>query len=170
VATLQRACRLVHTTTAPEGTYGNTESFVYDENLRVTSRLHNGATVETYVYDGPNVEALLTSNGRFTMTWLYDGVDSPLRVTQPQATGAPVLYYELGLAGNVRRLRAPGGGDNGGYRYSAFGVSYPADSGTPALTARGERPPALWWYVLATPLERDAFRPGTVGALRTPGP
>jgi RHS repeat-associated protein len=30
-------------------------------------------------------------------------------------------YYEVDLAGSVRRLRAPGGADLGGYRYSAFG-------------------------------------------------
>jgi RHS repeat-associated protein len=30
-------------------------------------------------------------------------------------------YYELDLAGNVRRLRGPAGEDWGGYRYSAFG-------------------------------------------------
>jgi len=31
------------------------------------------------------------------------------------------VYFETDLAGNVRRLRASGGGDLGGYRYSAFG-------------------------------------------------
>jgi YD repeat-containing protein len=112
----------------------NTESFVYDEQFRVASRMHNGANVETYVYDGPNVEALLAPSGKFMLTWLYDGVDSPLRVTQPQVSGRPVLYYELDLAGNVRRLRTAGGGDAGGYRYSAFGVSYAPDSGTPQPT------------------------------------
>ena len=43
-----------------------------------------------------------------------------------------VFYYEVDLAGNVRRLRDPNGADLGGYRYTAFGQAYPADAGTPA--------------------------------------
>ncbi|MEZ4264603.1 MAG: RHS repeat-associated core domain-containing protein, partial [Polyangiaceae bacterium] len=35
--------------------------------------------------------------------------------------GGTTVFLELDLAGNVRRLRAPGGGDLGGYGYSAFG-------------------------------------------------
>jgi hypothetical protein len=37
------------------------------------------------------------------------------------STREPTAYYELDLAGNVRALRASGGADLGGYRYSAFG-------------------------------------------------
>lgn len=73
------------------------------------------------------------------MSFLYDGVDHPLRVAttviadirncagcppQPplyEQSARAVAYYELDLAGNVRRLRALGGADLGGYRYSAFG-------------------------------------------------
>ena len=35
--------------------------------------------------------------------------------------GTDMVYYELDLAGNVRRLRGPNGSDIGGYRYTAFG-------------------------------------------------
>jgi RHS repeat-associated protein len=38
------------------------------------------------------------------------------------------LYYELDLAGNVRRLMGPGGVDEGGYRYTAFGETYLTDA------------------------------------------
>jgi RHS repeat-associated protein len=48
---------------------------------------------------------------------VFDGIDHPLRIRQ----GATVAYYELDLAGNVRGLRASGGADLGGYRFSAFG-------------------------------------------------
>ena len=49
--------------------------------------------------------------------YLFDGIDHPRRIRQ----GATTAYYELDLAFNVRRLRASGGVDLGGYRYSAFG-------------------------------------------------
>jgi hypothetical protein len=49
--------------------------------------------------------------------YLFDGIDHPLRIR----TGSTIAYYELDLAGNVRRLRLSGGSDLGGYRYSAFG-------------------------------------------------
>ncbi|MDP9036445.1 MAG: hypothetical protein M3O50_16715 [Myxococcota bacterium] len=47
-----------------------------------------------------------------------------------QETGSS--YYELDLAGNVRRLRDKTGADLGGYRYTAFGQMLAADGGTPA--------------------------------------
>lgn len=75
--------------------------------------------------------------GRVRASFVYDGIDHPLRIATSSlvnvAVGtpppppiwqqAPVLlaYYELDLVGNVRRLRAAGGQDLGGYRYSAFG-------------------------------------------------
>ena len=49
----------------------------------------------------------------------FDGIDHPIRVNVPATS--TVAYYELDLPGNVRRLRASGGGDLGGYRYTAFG-------------------------------------------------
>jgi RHS repeat-associated protein len=41
-------------------------------------------------------------------------------------------YYEVDLTGNVRRLRDEQGKDMGGYRYTAFGQTFPDDSTTPA--------------------------------------
>ncbi|MCA9639422.1 MAG: hypothetical protein KC492_01980, partial [Myxococcales bacterium] len=43
--------------------------------------------------------------------------DHPVRTKR----GATTVYFELDLASNVRRLRATGGADLGGYRFSAFG-------------------------------------------------
>jgi RHS repeat-associated protein len=43
-------------------------------------------------------------------------------------------YYELDLVGNVRRLRSANGNDLGGYRYTAFGTAFPADTVTPAAS------------------------------------
>ncbi len=101
--------------------------------------------------------------------FLYDGVDHPLSYSRlgyvadvsRDARGGvhvgcctvdrvDVAYYELDLAGNVRRLRAPGGADLGGYRYTAFGKAYPADAGTPA--AQVEQPlrwKGRWWNELS---------------------
>ena len=98
---------------------------------------------ELYLYDGVHrVAAVNPTNvfpqGLIAMSFLYDGIDHPLRlggttVIAVPAPGSPytsysagphaVAYYELDLAGNVRRLRAPGGADHGGYRYSAFGAT-----------------------------------------------
>jgi hypothetical protein len=52
-----------------------------------------------------------------------DKPDPPASATTRLWTATPevVAYYELDLAGNVRRLREPGGNDLGGYRYTAFG-------------------------------------------------
>src|SRR3984957_19488087 len=78
---------------------------------------------------GPqNIIAVLDSSGGVTSGILYDGVDLPLRL----ARSGLRYYYEVDLAGNVRRLRDINGNDLGGYRYSAFGIGYPADAGTPA--------------------------------------
>jgi hypothetical protein len=45
-----------------------------------------------------------------------------------------IVYYELDLAGNVRRLMSTGGLDQGGYRYTAFGETYDSDPDYPAPT------------------------------------
>jgi RHS repeat-associated protein len=61
----------------------------------------------------------------------------------------PLVYYELDLAGNVRRLRAPGGADLGGYEYAAFGAQVAPDAGTPApgglLAEQPWRWKGRWW-------------------------
>jgi RHS repeat-associated protein len=79
-------------------------------------------------YEGVNLVARLDATGAVEDTWLYDRVDDPLRLQR----GGLTYYYELDLAGNVRRLRDATGADLGGYRYSAFGVTLPADAATPA--------------------------------------
>jgi RHS repeat-associated protein len=57
-------------------------------------------------------------------------VDDPLRLR----AGGLSTYYELDLAGNVRRLRDTTGKDLGGYRYAAFGQAFPADAETPVAS------------------------------------
>jgi RHS repeat-associated protein len=74
-----------------------------------------------------NIIATLDASGGVSRTWLYDGVDHPLRLNQ----SGTIIYYEVDLAGNVRRLRDGLGDDLGGYRYTAFGQLYPADATTP---------------------------------------
>jgi RHS repeat-associated protein len=106
---------------------GTTESYLYDSAFRLFGR-HFGASIEYYAYEGANRVARLNPDGTAIETYLYDGLDSPLRLLrQQQAT-----YYEVDLAGNVRRLRDASGADLGGYRYTAFGQLEPADAGTPA--------------------------------------
>ena len=97
-----------------------------------------GSTVvgsELYLYEGGNrIAQVIHDDSRGYVTgeqFLYAGIDHPLR-GRNYAYGPPVgstlpgpvtadFSYELDLAGNVRRLRAPGGADLGGYRFSAFG-------------------------------------------------
>ena len=53
---------------------------------------------------------------------------------------------QVDLAGNVRRLRDSSGADLGGYRYTAFGVGFPADAQAPAPAVAQ---PLQWkgrWY------------------------
>ena len=71
-----------------------------------------------------------------------EGVDQPLRVS----TSGLKYYYELDLAGNVRRLRRTDGSDGGGYRYRAFGteLAHDAQAPTPAITQQ-LRWKARWW-------------------------
>jgi len=74
-----------------------------------------------------NVVAIFDSSGGVTSGILYDGVDHPLRL----ARSGFIYYYEVDLAGNVRRLRDTHGNDLGGYRYTAFGEEYATDADTP---------------------------------------
>ena len=69
---------------------------------------------------------------------MFEGVDRPLRLK----VGGLKYFYELDLAGNVRRLRRPDGSDAGGYRYSAFGTQYagPAPAVDQPLRWKGR-----WW-------------------------
>ncbi len=99
---------------APLETYG------HDGYLRRISRTA-GAVEEFYVYEGDNRIGVVHEGAAGAVvvdeTVLFAGVDDALRLKR----GSQVVYFETDLAGNVRRLRAPGGGDLGGYRYSAFG-------------------------------------------------
>jgi len=82
-------------------------------------------------------------------TWIYDGVDHPLEHVDASSNRQ---YYELDLAGNVRRLRAPGGADLGGYRYTAFGGSV-SDPTTPAAPTGVNALPVRWkgrWLMYST--------------------
>ncbi len=120
-----------------------TEQYGYDTAGRRIGRIRSsvptggGPTTfeaqDLYLYEGPNVAAIYSgasTSPSLAETWLFDGVDHPLRVhaRSPDL----VYYYELDLAGNVRRLMRPGGSDAGGYRYTAFGAQMPADATTPA--------------------------------------
>jgi RHS repeat-associated protein len=73
--------------------------------------------LEFYFYEGMDRVATLDGAGNVTEATLFDGIDHPLRIKH----AGGVAYYELDLAGNVRRLRIAGGADLGGYRYTAFG-------------------------------------------------
>ncbi len=100
----------------------------------------SGVTGQVFTYDGANRTGAHQYNGSAWLThgyWLYDGMDHPLE--HVDETGAR-QYYEVDLVGNVRRLVAAGGADLGGYRYTAFGETYVADSGTPAPTGAASLP------------------------------
>jgi RHS repeat-associated protein len=75
-----------------------------------------------------NIVAILDTSGGVTSAIFYDGVDSPLRLSR----SGLIYYYEVDIAGNVRRIRDLSGNDLGGYRYTAFGELYAADADTPA--------------------------------------
>jgi len=99
---------------APLETYG------HDTELRRISKSAAGQD-ELYLYEGPNRVGVIErgAGAGYTTkdTYLFAGIDDALRLKR----GSQVVYFETDLAGNVRRLRASGGGDLGGYRYSAFG-------------------------------------------------
>jgi RHS repeat-associated protein len=88
-----------------------------------------GGDAEFYAYEGADRIAIVALDGRdpatgngvpgpVIETYLFAGVDHPLRM---QRGLEPAVYFEIDLAGNVRRLRGPNGTDLGGYTYTAFG-------------------------------------------------
>jgi RHS repeat-associated protein len=102
------------------------EQYEHDSSFRRISRLSAGRE-DLYLFEGANRVGLIHATGGFGAfavddTWLFAGIDDPLRmVRHPDVGPAQTVYYETDLSGNVRRLRAPGGADLGGYRYSVFG-------------------------------------------------
>ncbi|NOU34239.1 MAG: hypothetical protein HOO96_40625 [Polyangiaceae bacterium] len=135
--------------TQARGADTDTYGFGYDASFRrfeQTKTNAGGTTWEYYAYEGANIVAQLAPGPlHVTRSWLYDGVDHPLRMHDTGAAN-PIVYYEVDLAGNVRRLRAPGGADLGGYRYAAFGKAFAADAKTPAAVV--EQPlrwKGRWW-------------------------
>jgi YD repeat-containing protein len=108
-------------------TGSTTNSYYYDERLHRFART-SGTTTELYFYEGGNIVARLDSAGHLLDGYFFDGIDSPLRISRSGAR----YYYEVDLAGNVRRLRDATGADLGGYRYTAFGQLETPDSTTPA--------------------------------------
>jgi YD repeat-containing protein len=105
-----------------------------------------------YTYDGANRSSRWKWNGTAWVQqdiWIYDGVDHPLEHTDNSGNRQ---YYELDLAGNVRRLRAPGGADLGGYRYTAFGGSI-TDATAPTAPTGVNALPVRWkgrWLMYST--------------------
>ena len=120
-------------TTYTSGADTVAESYGYDAFMRRVQRLHTetspaSSTSEFYVFDGANLVATVDQNAALKDAYLFAGVDHPLRLSR----GGSSYFYELDLAGNVRRLRDASGADLGGYRSPAFGGAYPADAQTPA--------------------------------------
>ncbi len=118
-------------------TGGNTvsETYGYDTFLRRVQRAHTETfssvtTSEFYVFDGANLVATIDQKAALKDAYLFDGVDRPLRLSR----GGSSYFYEVDLAGNVRRLRDASGSDLGGYRYTAFGAAFGVDAQTPAAT------------------------------------
>jgi RHS repeat-associated protein len=112
-----------------------TDSFRYDSFFARNERTHtetSPATTTTtfYAYEGANLVATLTASGATTDAYLFDGVDQPLRLRRAGSS----YFYEVDLAGNVRRLRDATGADLGGYRYTAFGASFGPDAQAAAPT------------------------------------
>jgi RHS repeat-associated protein len=102
------------------------ESYGVDARSRRYSRIVSGTAQEYYVYEGLDRVAVIGPNagaspGPVLESYLFDGIDHPLRMARPGVATTNYYYYELDLAGNVRGLRASGGSDLGGYRYSEFG-------------------------------------------------
>ena len=109
------------------------DTYYHDSFLRPSVRIHADNAVTTndfYVHDGANLVARIDSSNVLQDAYLFDGVDHPLRLSR----GGTSYFYEVDLAGNVRRLRDSTGADLGGYRYTAFGQTFAADAQTPAPT------------------------------------
>jgi len=83
-------------------------------------RLGGGGSADAAVPATQDAQPVtLDLGGRVTAMSGLDLTWSPTVFVEPTT----FAYYELDLAGNVRRLRRSGGEDLGGYRYSAFGRS-----------------------------------------------
>jgi RHS repeat-associated protein len=111
------------------------ESYDYDAYFRRAGLSHQettgGTTTTTnefYLYEGANAVATLDQSNNLKDAYLFEGIDHPLRL----ARNGTSYFYELDLAGNVRRIRDASGADLGGYRYTAFGNAFPVDGTTPA--------------------------------------
>ena len=109
------------------------ETYGYDTFLRRVQRAHTETfssvtTSEFYVFHGANLVATIDKTATLKDAYLFAGVDHPLRLSR----GGSSYFYEVDLAGNVRRLRDAGGADLGGYRYTAFGAAFGVDPQTPA--------------------------------------
>jgi RHS repeat-associated protein len=126
---------------------GTGEWFGHDaENRRISrtvSQTANNVTSfpneEYYLWNGPNVTAVIGNTGVTSQSFLYEGVDQPLRLS---ATGGR-FYYELDLAGNVRALRRPDGSSAGTYQYAGFGGEIATS--TPPVINQPLRWKARWW-------------------------
>lgn len=94
-----------------------THILVDAEMRRVLKASADGTAVARYAYEGMDRVATLDAFGGVVESTLFEGIDHPVRTKR----GASTVYFELDLASNVRRLRAAGGADLGGYRFSAFG-------------------------------------------------
>ena len=121
----------------PSGADTISETYGYDSYMNRVARAHTNAspsstTTTYYVYDGTDLVAQIDSANDVLGAYLFDDVDHPLRL---RASGVS-SYYELDLAGNVRRLRSATGNDLGGYRYcTALGSGVSWRCGNPG----GER-------------------------------
>jgi RHS repeat-associated protein len=96
---------------------GLRQDFEDDAYRRRVTMYRGGALADAYVNQGDHRIARLGPSGAVVESTLFDGIDHPLRLKR----GGVSTFFELDLAGNVRRLRGAGGADLGGYRYSAFG-------------------------------------------------
>jgi hypothetical protein len=95
-------------------------------------RLRQDGTARELTNDPGNIVAILNASAQLQDAYIFAGVDHPLRLRRNAAS----YFYEVDLAGSVRRLRDAQGNDQGGYRYTAFGQAFPADGTTlaPAIS------------------------------------
>jgi RHS repeat-associated protein len=112
------------------------EAYNYDSFMRRVERTHTEtspalSTQQFYGFDGANMVATIGPDASTKDAYLFDGTDHPLRLGRTAGTVVDT-FYEVDLAGNVRRLRNGSGTDLGGYRYTAFGAAFAADAQTPA--------------------------------------
>jgi RHS repeat-associated protein len=123
------------------------EGYGYDPYMRRVERTHTETSPATsssqyYVFDGPDQVATTDSSNNVLDMYMFDGVDNPLRIRRAGNS----TFYEIDLAGNVRRLRDANGADQGGYRYTAFGIGFPSDITTPAAGIEQEIRWKGRWY------------------------